>query len=133
MFLLLAKIQHNEEKRIYPFFSKRLSRESANNSCLSFLPTQQSRAQSNNPLLSSTSSQDEDKERETTSTFKTSTSINEGKLTFIDVLNLIQDPEKRRRMSQFYPILINIFGCHHLKMRITLIDRFYITLPLAWD
>lgn len=49
-------------------------------------------------------------------------------------------------MSQFYPsdqdivrkdivqsfwMLINIFGCHHLKMRMTLIDHFYITLALA--
>ncbi|XP_057515164.1 uncharacterized protein LOC130796782 [Amaranthus tricolor] len=84
-----------KEENISFIFAKRLSKESRD---------QQSQAQSNNPTPSSIpSSQDEVKESETTSTFKTITPINEGRLTSIDVLNLPQDPGKRRRMSQFHP------------------------------
>ena len=42
----------------------------------------------------------QEKESETTSNFKTSTT---KRLTSIDVLNLPQDPGKRRWMSQFHP------------------------------
>ena len=77
-------------------FAKHLSRESGDKSN----PTQQNQAQSNRPIPSSIpSSQDEEKESETNTTFKTSTPINEERLTCIDVLNVYQDHGKRKRMS----------------------------------
>ena len=71
-----------------------MSKESGDNTTPSSLPTQQSQALSNNPSQSSfPSSQDEQRESETTLTFKTPSLKNEEILTFIDVF--LKTSEKR--------------------------------------
>ena len=74
-------------------------------------PTQQSQTQSNNlnPILSSIPSQDEEKESEANTKFKTPTPTYKERLTSIDVLNLPQDIGKKRKMSQFHPSDRDIF------------------------
>ena len=77
-----------KQENIASIFAKHFRKESGEK----FNPTQQS--------------QDEEKESQTIETntnFKTPTPPYEERLTSIDVLNLPQDPGKRRRVSQFHP------------------------------
>ncbi|CAO2834329.1 unnamed protein product [Amaranthus hypochondriacus] len=99
-----------KQENIASIFAKHFRKESGAKSN----PTQHCEAQSINPTPTPTptltpssipSSQDEEKESEAQSInpTPTPTPTYEERLTSVDVLNLPQDPGKRRRMSQFHP------------------------------
>ncbi|CAO2823885.1 unnamed protein product [Amaranthus hypochondriacus] len=85
------------ESSIASLFAKRVSKESENTSNPNSLPTQQSKLQLNNVPSSSTNPpQNEEHETETTSP------MNIERLNEVDVMNLPQDPGKRKRLSEFH-------------------------------